>query len=249
MKEAIKLGEIDIQVTRKAIKNVHLSVHPPDGRVTLAAPTETRLEVARAYAISKLGWIRDQQEKLLNQPRETTREYVERESHYLWGRRYLLSVEYRDEKPSVRLDHKRITITVRPGSTREKREQVMQEWHRSLLHEVIPPIINRWETKLGVKVRAYYLQRMKTQWGSCNHKAANIRLNTELVKKPKDLVEYIIVHEMTHLIVPSHNDQFVALLDRHYPTWREARAELNELPLDQFPGARSSEWKGARTDG
>ena len=231
MKETIKLGEVDIQVTRKAIKNVHLSVHPPDGRVTLAAPTETRLEVARAYAISKLGWIREQQEKLRNQSRETTRHYVERESHYLWGRRYLLSLEYRDAKPSVRLDHKKITMTVRPGSTREKREQVMQDWHRSLLHEVVPPIIDRWEEKLGLTVRAYYLQRMKTQWGSCNHKAGNIRLNTELVKKPKDLLEYVVVHEMTHLLEPTHNDRFIGILSEVYPSWREARLELNELPI------------------
>ena len=231
MKETIKLGEVDIQVTRKAIKNVHLSVHPPDGQVTLAAPTETRLEVARAYAISKLGWIREQQEKLRNQSRETTRQYVERESHYLWGRRYLLSVEYRDAKPSVSLDHKKITMTVRPGSTREKREQVMQDWHRSLLHEVVPPIIDRWEEKLGLTVRAYYLQRMKTQWGSCNHKAGNIRLNTELVKKPKDLLEYVVVHEMTHLLEPTHNDRFIGILSEVYPSWREARLELNELPI------------------
>ena len=231
MKETIKLGEINIQVTRKAIKNVHLSVHPPDGRVTLAAPTETRLEVARAYAISKLGWIRDQQAKLLNQPREAARDYVERESHYLWGRRYLMSLEYRDEKPSVSLDHKRITLTVRPGSSREKREQVMQEWHRSLLHEVIPPIIDRWEETLGVTVRAYYLQCMKTQWGSCNHRAGNIRLNTELVKKPKDLLEYVVVHEMAHLLVPTHNERFIGILNEFYPSWREARLELNELPI------------------
>ena len=231
MEETIKLGEIYIQVTRKAIKNVHLSVHPPDGRVTLAAPTETRLEVARAYAISKLDWIRDQQEKLLNQPRETAREYVERESHYLWGRRYLMSVEYLDEKPSVQLDHKRITLIVRPGSTKEKREQVMREWHRSLLHEVVPPIIDKWEGKLGVKVRAYYLQRMKTQWGSCNHKAGNIRLNTELVKKPKDLLEYVVVHEMTHLLEPTHKDRFIGILNEVYPSWRDARLELNELPI------------------
>ena len=231
MKETIKLGEVDIQVTRKAIKNVHLSVHPPDGRVTLAAPTETRLEVARAYAISKLGWIREQQAKLRNQSRATTRQYVERESHYLWGRRYLLSLEYRDAKPSVRLDHKKITMTVRPGSTREKREQVMQDWHRSLLHEVVPPIIDRWEEKLGLTVQAYYLQRMKTQWGSCNHKAGNIRLNTELVKKPKDLLEYVVVHEMTHLLEPTHNDRFIGILSEVYPSWREARLELNELPI------------------
>ena len=231
MTETITLGEIDIQVTRKAIKNVHLSVHPPDGRVTLAAPTETRLEVARAYAISKLGWIRDQQENLRNQARETSREYVGRESHYLWGRRYLMSVEYRHEKPSIRLDHRRITLTVRPGSSREKREQVIQEWHRSLLHEVVPPIIDRWEEKLGVTVRAYYRQRMKTQWGSCNYQARNIRLNTELVKKPKDLLEYVVVHEMAHLLEPTHNDRFIGILNVFYPSWRESCLALNDLPI------------------
>lgn len=231
MKETIKLGDINILVTRKAIKNVHLSVHPPEGRVTLAAPTNTRIEVARTYAISKLGWIREQQAKLQKQPRETSREYVTRESHRLWGRRYLLSVEYRDVKPTVKIDHKRITLTVRPGSSRDRRDQVMQEWHRSLLHDAIPPIIEKWEPKLGVNVNTYFLQRMRTQWGSCNHRAGNIRLNTELVKKPKDLLEYVVVHEMVHLIEPTHNERFIAVLNNCYPGWQEARSELNQLPL------------------
>ena len=231
MAETIRLGEIAITVTLKDIKHVHLSVHPPAGRVTLVAPTGTRLEVARAYAVSKLGWIRDQQAKLRGQARETPRQFVERESHYLWGRRSLLSVVEKDAKPSVRLDHRKITLTVRPGSTLAKREAVMQEWHRSLLHEVVPALIRKWETKLGVKVSGYFLQRMKTKWGGCNHRAANIRLNTELVKKPKDLLEYVVVHEMVHLIEPKHSERFLALMTEHYPTWREARAELNELPL------------------
>ncbi len=231
MAETIRLGEIAITVTRKDIKHVHLSVHPPAGRVTLVAPTGTRLEVARAYAVSKLGWIRDQQAKLCGQARETPRQFVERESHYLWGRRYLLSVVEKDAKPSVRLDHRKITLTVRPGSTLAKREEVMQEWHRSLLHEVVPALIRKWETKLGVKVSGYFLQRMKTKWGGCNHRSANIRLNTELVKKPKDLLEYVVVHEMIHLIEPTHSERFLALVAEHYPTWRELRAELNELPL------------------
>ena len=233
MTESIMLGEITIEVTRKAVRNVHLSVHPPDGRVTLVAPSETRLEVARAYAIAKLGWIRDQQETLRNQARETPRQYVERESHYLWGRRYLLSVVEKDEKPSVSLDHRRIILTVRPGSDRDKRAEVMHAWHKSLLHAEIPPLIEKWERKLGVKVAGYFLQRMKTKWGSCNHKAGNIRLNTELVKKPKDLLEYIVVHEMVHLIDPTHSTRFLSILDQHYPTWREAREELNALPLSE----------------
>ncbi|MDZ4253260.1 MAG: SprT family zinc-dependent metalloprotease [Sulfuritalea sp.] len=227
----IRLGDIEIAVTRKAVKNVHLSVHPPAGHVTLVAPTGTRLEVARAFAITKLGWIRDQQAKLLAQARETPRQFVERESHYLWGRHYLLSVVVKDAKPVVKLDHRRITLTVRPGSTLAKREQVIEEWHRALLHKVVPALIEKWEARLGVKVAGYFLQRMKTKWGGCNHRAGNIRLNTELVKKPKDLLEYVVVHEMLHLVEPTHSERFVALLEQHYPMWREARAELNELPL------------------
>jgi len=231
MPETIQLGEIAIRVTRKAIKHVHLSVHPPHGRVTLSAPSATRLDVARAYAISKLGWIREQQGKLAHQAREAPRRFIERESHYLWGRRHLMTIVHRETKPSVSLDHKRITLTVRPGTDAEKRAQVIHEWHKSLLHEVVPVFIKKWEPKLEVKVAGYFLQRMKTKWGSCYHRDGNIRLNTELVKKPKDLLEYVIVHEMAHLLAPTHSDRFIAILEEHYPTWREARAELNELPL------------------
>ena len=231
MAETIKLGEIAIAVTRKDVKHVHLSVHPPAGRVTLVAPQGTRPEVARAYAVSKLGWIRDQQAKLRGQARETPRRFVTRESHYLWGRRYLLSVREEEAKPSVRLSHRTITLTVRPGSSPGKREVVMHEWHKSLLHDAVPGLIQKWEHKLGVEVAGYFLQRMKTKWGSCNHRTRHIRLNTELVKKPKDLLEYVVVHEMLHLLEPTHSERFLALMSKHYPSWREARAELNALPL------------------
>ena len=209
MTETIELGEISIEVTRKDIKNVHLSVRPPDGHVTLAAPLATRLEVARAYAISKLGWIRDQQLKLASQARETPRQFITRESHYLWGRRYLLNVEQREARPCVFVDHKRMTLTVRPGSSDTKRAEVMHNWHKDLLHETVPPLIRKWEPKLGVQVHGYFLQRMKTKWGGCNHRAGHIRLNTELVKKPKHLLEYVIVHEMAHLLEPTHSNRFV----------------------------------------
>jgi predicted metal-dependent hydrolase len=231
MAETIHLGEIAIAVTRKNIKHVHLSVYPPGGRVTLVAPTGTRLEVARAYAVSRLSWIRDQQARLLGQARETPRQYIERESHLLWGRRHLLSVREQEAKPSVRLTHRRITLTVRPGTSRARRLSVMHEWHKSLLHSAVPGLIRKWQPKLGVEVAGYFLQRMKTKWGSCNHRAGHLRLNTELVKKPKDLLEYVVVHDMLHLIAPTHSAQFLALMTKHYPSWREARAELNELPL------------------
>lgn len=231
MVDTIRLGEIAIAVTRKDIKHVHLSVHPPGGRVTLTAPIATRLEVARAYAISKLGWIREQRQKMASQAREAPRKFVERESHTLWGRQRLLTVVHREAKPFVSLAHKRITLTVRPGSDARKRAEVIHEWHKSLLHEVAPPLIKKWEPKLKVKVAGYFLQRMKTKWGGCNHRAGHIRLNTELVKKPKDLLEYVIVHEMVHLLAPTHSERFMEILGKHYPTWREARAELNALPL------------------
>lgn len=237
MSETIRLGEIAIAVTRKDIKHVHLSVHPPSGRVTLVAPAGTRPEVARAYAVSRLGWIRNQQAKLRAQAREPARQYVTRESHYLWGKRYLLSVVEREQKPSVTLDHRRITLTVRPGSDRAKREATIHAWHKGLLHEEVLRLVRKWEPRVKVKVAAYFLQRMKTKWGGCNHEARHIRLNTELVKKPKDLLEYVVVHEMLHLIAPTHSGQFLSLMTKHYPSWREARAELNELPL------RAESWR------
>jgi predicted metal-dependent hydrolase len=203
----------------------------------MSAPLNTRLEVARAYAITRLAWIKKQQEKMRGQLRETSRGYVQRESHYLWGRKYLLNVVHTENKAYVTIDHKRITLHVKPGSDKNKRETVINEWQKSLLHDYIQQVIPKWEKTLGVKVNAYYVQRMKTKWGSCNHRSGNIRLNTELVKKPKDLVEYVIVHEMAHLLFPTHSENYVALMNRFYPRWREARMELNDLPLGYV------EWK------
>lgn len=231
MSEVFELGGITISLTRKSVKNVHLTVHPPDGRVTLVAPHATRTEVARAYAITRLGWIRQQQKSFHDQQREEPRQFVTRESHYIWGRRYLMTVTEADLKPHVKLDHRRIKLFVRPGAEQAKKAEVIHEWHKALLHAELPGLIAKWERKLGVKVNGYYLQRMKTKWGSCNHRAGNIRLNTELVKKPKDLLEYVVVHEMLHLLEPTHSSVFVDLLNKHYPGWKEARSDLNELVL------------------
>lgn len=234
MQETIELGDVVIALTRKDVKHVHLTVHPPTGRVTLVAPRTTRTEVARAYAITKLGWIRDQRKKLGAQAREAPRQFVTRESQYLWGRRYLLSVTEVDGKPQVTVTPRRLKLQVRPGSSVEKRAEVMHEWHKAQLHAVLPDLIKKWEGKLGVRVSGYFLQRMKTKWGSCNPRKRHIRLNTELVKKPKDLLEYVVVHEMIHLIEPNHSERFVAILDRHWPQWRESRIELNALPLGEM---------------
>lgn len=231
MTQTIELGDISIQVTRKPIKHVHLSVYPPMGRVTMTAPVATRPEVARVYAISKLRWIREQQERLRRQARESQRQYIDRETHWLWGHRHLLTVEHGNVRPFIRVEHRRLILTVRPGATQEKREEIIQEWYRSLLHSALPDIIDKWEKKFRVRLEGYTLQRMKTKWGTCNHRARTIRLNSELAKKPKDLLDYVVAHEMAHLVEPSHNEDFHALMDKHYPSWREARLELNELPL------------------
>jgi len=229
--DTLQLGDIEIAVTLKDVKHVHLSVHPPEGRVTLVAPTQSRLDVLRAYAITRLSWIRKQQASFAAQAREAPRLNVTRETHYLWGRRYLLEVRHVEDRPSVRLTPRTITLSIRPGSDAAKRAEVMHEWHKAELHSALPDIIRRWEPRLGVRVKAYFLQRMKTRWGSCNAAKGHIRLNTELVKKPKHLLEYVVVHEMAHLIEPDHGAAFVGLLDVHYPIWREARDELNALAL------------------
>ena len=231
MTEIISLGDLDIAVTRKAVKHVHLSVHPPDGRVTLVAPMGAKTAVVRAFAATKIGWIRDRKAQLQAQARETPRTFVTRESHFVWGKRYLLRVVERDERPTVTLTHRQIVLSVRPGSDRAKRAEVMHEWHKQQLHAVVPGLLAKWQPRLGVRARGYFLQRMKTKWGSCNPALRHVRVNTELVKKPRELLEYVIVHELVHLRVATHSRRFVELLDRHLPSWREARKELNELPL------------------
>lgn len=230
MSEKLEVGGIAIEVTRKDVKNIHLSVHPPDGRVTLVAPWATRFDVARAYAITRIGWIRRQQERFAAQARETPRQFIGRESHYLWGRRHLLRVLEEDRKPEVRLDHRTIHLRIRPGSDRKERARILHAWHIRLLHSVVPDMIRKWEKRSSVEVRGYFLQHMKTKWGSCNPQARTIRLNTELVKKPKDLLEYVVVHEMVHILEPTHSPRFFDILSQLYPDWPEARRELNQLP-------------------
>ena len=231
MSETIRLGEIAIAVTRKAVKHVHLSVHPPNGRVTLVAPAGTRLEVARAYAVSKLAWIRDQQARLRAQARETPRRFVTRESHYVWGKRYLLRIIEADAASQVELKHNKMILQLRPGSGSEKRQAVVDAWYREQLKATAPAFVAKWEKLLGVSMGKLFVQKMKTRWGSCSPGPGNIRLNTELAKKPVPCLEYIVAHELAHLPERHHNERFVALMDAHMPQWRQYREILNSLPL------------------
>lgn len=211
MSTQINLGGIVLEVTKKDIKNIHLSVYPPAGKVRISAPLRMKTDTIRVYAISKLDWIKRQQKKLRAQARETPREYIDRESHYLWGKRYLLKVLEHDAAASMEIKHSKLIIRVRPGTSAEKKREIIEEWYRDQLKTDVPKIIAKWQPLMGVDVKRFFVQRMKTKWGSCNHRIGNIRLNTELAKKPRECLEYIVVHEMAHLIEPTHNDRFIVL--------------------------------------
>lgn len=231
MVKQLTLGEITVDVVFKDIKNVHLSVHPPTGRVRISAPSRMSLDNIRVFAISKLAWVKQQQKKLQEQDRDTPREYLDRESHYVWGKRYLLEVIESDQAPSIELKHNRMLLRVRPGTDENRRQALVEGWHRDQLKTAAPPLIAKWEPLLGVKINRFFVQRMKTKWGSCNPAASNIRLNTELAKKPPECLEYIVVHEMAHLLEPTHNARFRALMDRFMPKWQFYLDRLNRLPV------------------
>jgi len=227
----IELGDITVDVVFKDIKNIHLSVYPPTGRVKISAPLRMDIDTIRIFAISRLGWIKQKQKKFQGQERETPREYLDLESHYVWGKRYLLKILEVNEAPSVELKHNKIILRVRPETDDKKKQAIIDAWYREQLKKAVPPLIARWEPLLGVKVERFFVQRMKTKWGSCNCKARNIRLNTELAKKPIECLEYTIVHEMTHLLEPTHNSRFIALMDQFMPKWQFCRDKLNQLPV------------------
>lgn len=231
MADQINVGGISVDVVFKNIKNVHLSVYPPTGRVRIAAPAWMSLDTIRLYAIAKLDWIKKQQKKLQGQERETPREYLDRESHYVWGRRYLLKIKENEQIPTVELKHNQMILTVRAGAGREKKEDVVAAWYREQLRMATSPLITKWETLMGVKANRIFVQRMKTKWGSCNPGRRSIRLNSELAKKSPECLEYVIVHELAHLLEPSHNKVFVSLMDKFMPQWRQFRDELNRAPL------------------
>jgi predicted metal-dependent hydrolase len=231
MANELELGDISVDVVRKDIQNVHLSVHPPSGRVRLAAPERMKMDTIRLYAISKLSWIKKQRLKIQEQERETPREYLDRESHYVWGKRYLLMVAEAAGAPSVQLKHKQMILTVRPGTEPSKRHQILETWYRQEVREKSAPLIEKWESKIGVDVEHLFVRRMRTRWGSCNSQAHTIRLNTDLAKKPRECLEYIIVHELIHILEPTHNERFRAFMNQFLPDWKQRRQALNHLPV------------------
>jgi len=228
----ITVSGVPVQVVRKAIKNLHLGVYPPHGRVRVAAPLRVNDAAVRLAVIGKLGWIRRQRARFEAQPRQSRREMVSGESHFFLGRRYRLRLMEQAGAGTVVLRNKSaLELRVRPATNAAQRNRILQQWYRQQLKALVPPLMEKWQTALEVVVAEWGVKKMKTRWGSCNIEARRIWLNLELAKKPVQCLEYIVAHELVHLIERNHNDRFVSILERHLPHWRRHRQELNSEPL------------------
>lgn len=224
--------ELSIDVVRKDIRNMHLAVYPPTGRVRISVPLHIDDEAVRLFAISKISWIRKQQRNFVAQDRLPPRQFKERESHYFQGKRYLLRIIEQDSKQHVVIKTKTyIDLYVRPNSTTEQRQTLINTWYRTELKKLIPLFIEKWSIKIGVTVNEWQIKQMKTKWGTCNIEKKRIWINLELAKKPLHCLEYVVVHEMLHLLERHHNDRFLALMEKYIPQWKFYREELNRLPV------------------
>jgi len=232
--QSITLGDICIDVVQKSIKNVRLSVYPPVGRVRIAAPLHMDLEIIRAFAISKLHWIKQQQNRFRGQERETAKEYVTRECHYFLGKSYLLKVIEHNAAPKVMIEHETMEMYIRPNTSLAKRQEILEEWYRQRLKEIIPQIISKYETTMKVRVNDFGVKKMRTKWGTCNIDAKRIWLNLELAKKLRHYLEYVVLHEMTHLLERRHDDRFIACMEKFMPQWRLYKEELNRSALSRI---------------
>lgn len=228
----ISVGGLRVSVVRKAIRNLHLGVYPPDGRIRVAAPMAVSEAAVRVAVIGRLPWIKRQRASFTQQARESQREMVSGESHYYRGRRYRLQVVETAALPRVELrGHQALVLHVRAGWTADERSRLLHRWYRDRLRELVPRLLQKWQSELDVTVHAWGIKRMKTKWGSCNPRAKHIWLNLELIKKPPACLEYVVVHELAHLLAHNHDERFIGLMDRHLPTWRRRRDELNAAPL------------------
>lgn len=231
MTSHLQLGDLVIDLVRKNIKRLYLRVLPPDGRVRISAPRRMEIETIRAFALSRLGWIKKQQEKIRLQAPQPPPEYLDGESHFVWGERCTLKVIEASGIPSVELRHGELLLSVPAGTGTAKRQALVEAWYRRQLMQALPPLIAKWELRMSVKVSRFSVRRMKTRWGSCTNRTRSLRFNTELARKPPPCLEYLVVHEMAHLLEPSHNARFKALMDRFLPDWKQVRNELNRSPL------------------
>ena len=235
--QQIRLSEISIDVILKDIKNIHLSVHPPTGRVRISAPARFDLDTIRIFALSKINWIRKHRTGFKKQEREAKRDYITQESHYFLGKRFLLKVIEEQAPPRVVRKHNTIELYVRKTNSAQKKQEILTTWYRQQLKQILPKYISKWEDKMDVRVSQHGIRKMKTRWGTCNRESKRIWFNLELAKKPPQCLEYIVVHEMVHLLERKHNERFKALMDKYMPQWRLYKEELNRFPLSH------AEWK------
>jgi predicted metal-dependent hydrolase len=226
----INVLNISAEVEWKKIKNIHLTIYPPNARIHVSAPLFMTEEAIRLFLISKQAWIKQKVSQVLNQNRQTPREYVSGENHYFKGQRFRLKVIYHNAPAKVEIQgNEFINLYVREGVTEERKAEIIKEWYREKLKETLPELISKWEAIIGVKANKWSIKQMKTIWGSCNHRTKNILFNLELIKKPLHCIEYVVVHELLHIKVRLHNKEYISLLNKYFPNWKQIKNELNEF--------------------
>jgi len=230
----LNVGGIDISAEKKQIKNMYIRVIPPDGKVKITAPMSATEDAIRMFAVSRIAWIKKQRQKFVEQPRQTERRYVTGESYYLWGKRYRLDVIYSNVRNDISISGQKIVLQVRKDSTPQQRANVMDEWYREVLKNAIPSVFEKCERLVGVKAKEWQVKNMRTKWGTCNIQAKRVWLNLQLAKKTPECLEYVIIHELVHLLEKNHNDAFKGYMNSFYPNWRTVKANLNDQMLDHM---------------
>jgi predicted metal-dependent hydrolase len=228
----MQVGSLDIALQRKAIKNLHIKVIPPEGLIQVSAPENLSDTAIRIAIVQRIPWIKRQQKDFVNQPRQSARAMISGESHYLWGQRYRMEVIERQGKHELRVKgNSKLQLFISSGTTKEKCEKILVEWYRSQLKERMAFLLEDWQRKIDVQVDGWTVRKMRTKWGSCNPQTKRININLELAKKPPECLEFILVHELVHLLERHHNERFVSLMDMYLPNWRLHRDLLKSLPL------------------
>lgn len=229
--DKIKVSDLDILTVKKDIKNIHLGVYPPNGRVRVAAPLKTSDEAIRLLVLSKMPWIKKQRSKFSKQERETKREYVSGESHYFWGKRYRLNVIYGKFNPRIEVKKDKIDLYVKPGATNQTRGNILDKFYRTELRKHILVLLSKWEFRIGINLNEVKIKKMKTKWGTSNPKDGRVWINIELAKKPPHCLEYVLAHEMAHFIEKNHTERFRQIMDLLMPQWKQYKEELNSSIL------------------
>lgn len=232
--EEIELSGITISVLKKEIKNMYIRVIPPDGKVEITAPYTVSDDAIRRFAISKISWVKKQKKSFEEQSRQTRRQYITGESYYLWGRRYRLDVRYSNTGNQVFLSGGKLILQVRKESTSRQRENILNEWYRKQMKQIVPDVLAKCESIVGIQADEWHIKNMRTKWGTCNVDKKRIWLNLQLVKKTPECLEYVIIHELVHLLERNHNDKFCEYMNRFCPNWREVKESLNQQMLDYF---------------